>query len=740
MRMALSPETTEILEGIVERITFHSDESGYTVARLKTTSARDLLTIIGSFASIDAGQTLRLTGFWREHPKFGQQFEVQYYEEIRPATLTGIEKYLGSGLIKGIGPVTARRIVTEFGLDTLEVIESQSERLLEIPGISHGRVKRIQAAWEAQKAIKEVMVFLQGHGVSTTYAAKIFKQYGQEVIATVTHNPYQLAADIYGIGFLTADKIARKLGIAPDSDFRYRAGILYVLSEAAEEGHCYLPQQELLERVVQQLSLPDAPVDPTRIQDLLDHMALQGELMIQPGAPDQPEDQRCYQPSFFHTEQHLAKLLIQLARCPVEVDLQRVQRWVDRYTEHHHITLSAQQREAVELAAQSRVVILTGGPGCGKTFTTRTIVALWKAMGKTLALAAPTGRAAQRLSELTGQEAKTLHRLLEFDPASLHFRHNAENPLQVQALVVDEASMLDLFLAHALVRAVPLEAQLLLVGDSDQLPSVGPGNVLRDMIASGCVPVVRLTEVFRQAQASQIVTTAHQVQQGHIPKLQHIASGTDSDCLWVNVPDPEEALPAIGHLITTELPQRGFDPQQEMQVLSPTVRGSVGTRALNGALQKTLNPPRSGITELTRGGTTFRVGDRVIQQVNDYDREVFNGDLGTITKIDLEEQEVRVRFAERQVTYDYADLSELTLAWAVTIHKSQGSEYPAVIILLYPLHYLLLSRNLLYTALTRAKRLAILVGPMKAVAMAVNRVQVQERYTTLAGRLQIPLK
>lgn len=724
------------LEGVVERLTFHSDESGYTVARLKVPGAHDLVTIVGSFAHIESGQTLRLSGFWREHPKFGAQFQVLHYQELKPATLTGIEKYLGSGLIKGIGPVMARRIVTHFGLETLEVIEHQSERLIEVPGISHGRLQRIQAAWEAQKTIKEVMVFLQGHGVSTTYAAKIFKQYGQQAIATVTHNPYQLAADIYGIGFLTADKIARTIGIAPDSEFRFRAGTLYVLTEAAEEGHCFLPQQELVERVVKQLALPEYPVDPARVLTLTEQMAATGELVIQPGEQGQADHLRCYQPTFFHTEEHMARLLAQLASRPLEIDLPRVQRWIDRYTQHHEITLSAQQREAVELAARSRILILTGGPGCGKTFTTRTIVALWKAMGKTLALAAPTGRAAQRLSELTGQEAKTLHRLLEVDPGSMSFRHNSENPLRAQAIVVDEASMLDLFLAHALLKAVPSEAQLLLVGDSDQLPSVGPGNVLRDVIASERVPVMRLTEVFRQAQTSHIVTTAHQIQKGQIPRLQPIATGTDSDCLWLNVPDPTGALPAIQQLLDAVLPQRGCDPRHEMQVLSPTARGSVGTHALNASLQQHLNPPRQDATELHRGGTTFRVGDRVIQQVNDYDREVFNGDLGVITTIDLEEQEVDVRFAERQVTYDYADLSELALAWAVTIHKSQGSEYPAVIILLYPQHYLLLSRNLLYTALTRAKRLAILVGPMKAVAMAVNRVQVQERYTALAERLQ----
>ncbi len=721
----------ESLEGIVERITFHSAESGYTVARLKVPRTPDLVTIIGNFAQIEAGQTLKLSGIWRDHPKFGQQFQVYQYRETKPATLTGIEKYLGSGLIKGVGPVTAKRIVAHFGLDTLDIIENQIERLQEVSGIAHKRVKLIQSAWEKQKAIKEVMVFLQGHGVSTTYAVKIFKQYGEKAIAIVSANPYQLAADIYGIGFVTADTLARSLGIEPGSEFRYRAGIVHVLGEAAEEGHCFLPQSELVDQSVKRLATDDHQPQANAIASLIQKMETLEELVLQ-GEPDQ---QHCYQPAFFQTEQNLAQQLRQLLVRPITVDLPRVRSWLERFRAKTEIELSEQQQLAVEMAASERVLVLTGGPGCGKTFTTRTIVALWKAMGKSIALAAPTGRAAQRLSEMTGQPASTLHRLLEFEPKTMGFKHDAANPLKAEAIVVDEASMLDLFLAYSLIKAVPPEAQLLLVGDIDQLPSVGPGNVLRDLIASKCVPVVRLTQVFRQAQSSQIVLNAHQINQGKFPHLESVSLTPRSDCLWLGAPEPEYGVQGIQELLTDVIPQLGFNPIQDVQVLCPLTRGLVGTRNLNQVLQNLLNPARSDKAEVVRGGITLRVGDRLIQRVNDYEREVFNGDLGVIVAIDSEEQEVRVQFDQRQVTYDYADLNEVDLAWAVTIHKSQGSEYPVVMLPLFPQHYLMLSRNLLYTGLTRAKKLAVIVGPKKAVAMAVNQVKDQRRYTGLAGRL-----
>lgn len=733
--LAARPQS-ERLQGIVERVTFHSEESGYTIARLKVPGAHDLVTMVGSFPEIHAGQTLRLTGYYREHPKYGQQFQVVSAQETKPATLTGLEKYLGSGLIKGIGPMTAKRIVAHFGLETLDIIEAHSERLIEVPGIAQKRVEMITSAWVAQKAIKEVMLFLQGHGVSTTYAVKIFKQYGDQAIDVVSKNPYQLATDIYGIGFITADTIARNMGVAPDSPFRYQAGITHVLNGAAEDGHCFLPQGELVERVVKQLGLPEHPVEPERITELIVEMGSAKHLIIQSGYEDLQDQQICYTPAFYHTEQALATRLTTFVKAPVEVDLPRVQRWIDGYTQKMGITLSDQQRQAVELAASSRLLILTGGPGCGKTFTTKTIAALWKAMGKSILLAAPTGRAAQRLAEMTKREAKTIHRLLAFDPKTMHFRFDEQNPLETEAIIVDETSMLDLFLAHSLVKAIPPVAQVLLVGDIDQLPSVGPGMVLRDMIASEQIPVAKLTEVFRQAAASRIITNAHRINAGQLPQLTPTTKFAESDCLWLEAAEPPLGAEGIGHLVSDYLPRHGIDPVKQVQVLCPATRGEIGTRQLNTMLQQVLNPPTSSKVELARGGHTLRVGDRVIQQVNDYNREVFNGDMGTIASIDLVEQEVVVQFAEREVAYDYADLSELALAWAVTVHKSQGSEYPVVILPLFMQHYLLLSRNLLYTGLTRAKQLAILVGPTKAIGLAVKRVMDRQRYTALADRLK----
>ena len=727
----------EYLQGIVERVTFHSEESGYTVLRFNMPGERELVTAIGSFPEIHAGQTLRLTGFWREHPKYGRQFQCLHAQEIKPATLTGLEKYLGSGLIKGIGPVTAKRIVKHFGLETLDIIEQSCSRLIEVPGIGERRVGMIERAWAAQKAIKEVMLFLRGHDVSTTYAVKIYKVYGDKSIEIVSQNPYQLATDIYGIGFITADTIARKLGIAPDSDFRYRADLLYVLSQAGEEGHCFLPVKKLVEHATKQLALPDAPVDPARIETLIEAMAKERQLIVEQGYGDLADQQICYAPAFYHTEVALARRLAAFASTPVAVDLQRVGRWIDRFTEKRNITLSAEQRRAVELAASSRLLVLTGGPGCGKTFTTRTIVALWRAMEKSILLAAPTGRAAQRLAEMTKCEAKTIHRLLAFDPGTMQFRANEENPLEAEAIVVDETSMLDLFLAHSLFKAIPPQAQVLLVGDIDQLPSVGPGMVLRDLIASEQIPVVRLTEVFRQAATSHIITNAHRINAGQYPQLTPTTKFAESDCLWLEAPEPELGAEGIRHLVSEYLPKHGINPAQQVQVLSPATRGEVGTRQLNAMLQQVLNPAKPGKMELSRGGSVLRVGDRVIQQVNDYQREVFNGDVGTVISIDLEEQEVVVQFAdERAVCYDYADLSELSLAWAVTIHKSQGSEYPVVILPLFMQHYLLLSRNLLYTGLTRAKQLAILVGPPKSIGFAVKRMLDRQRYTALADRLK----
>ncbi len=723
----------ETITGVVERLTYYSAESGYTVARLVRPRTSDLTTIVGSFANIQPGQTLQLTGFWRDHPQFGPQFQVINYRETKPATLTGIEKYLGSGLIKGVGPVTARRIVTHFGLETLEIIENQIDRLIEVQGIAKKRIKLIQTAWQTQKAIKEVMVFLQSHGVSTTYAVKIYKQYKDKAIATVTSNPYQLATDIYGIGFLTADKIAFNLGVAPDSEFRYRAGLIHVLGEAAADGHCYLPQPELIEQVIKLLTTESHTPEEDAITDIIKDMALKDDLIRE---KDEDQTPLCYKPTYFHTEQNLAQLIHNLLSQPVPQDMPRVRDWIERFTKTRKIQLSEQQRLAVEMAAYSRVMILTGGPGCGKTFTTHTIVSLWQAMGKSIALAAPTGRAAQRLGEMTGLEAKTIHRLLEFDPKTMGFKCGSENPLPHTAIIVDEASMLDLFLAYSLVKAVAEGAQLLLVGDIDQLPSVGPGQILADLINSGKVPVVRLTQVFRQAQQSAIIAAAHQINRGQYPTIEPISDSPVSDCIWHGGGhQPEHGVQAICELVTDLIPRLGFNPATDVQVLCPMTRGVIGTRNLNGVLQQLINPPSAEKVEINRGGIILRVGDRVIQQMNDYNREVFNGDLGIITDIDTEEQEVMVRYGERTVVYDYADLNEIALAWSITIHKSQGSEYPVLILPIYMQHYMMLSRNLFYTGLTRAKKLAIVVGSKKAISLAVRSTDDQQRYTRLRSRL-----
>jgi exodeoxyribonuclease V alpha subunit len=562
------------------------------------------VTVIGSFANIQPGQTLHLTGQWRNHPKYGEQFQVFQYRETKPATLTGLEKYLGSGLIKGVGPVTAKRIVAHFGLETLDIIEQEIERLQEVPGIARKRVKLIQTAWESQKVIKEIMLFLQGHGVSTTYAVKIFKQYGQEAIALVSRNPYQLAQDVYGIGFITADTIARNLGIAPGSPFRYRSGLVHVLNQAAEDGHCFLPQAALVASGVKCLTLEDHQPNPQQLEKLIAEMSRDKELMIEP----LEESIACYAPPFYQAERNLATNVEALLASPLDVDMARVKQWMARFIETTGMPLSEQQQQAVEMAASQRLGILTGGPGTGKTFTTRTIVALWRAMGKSIALASPTGRAAQRLSEVTGKEAKTIHRLLEFDPSKMRFKRDSDDPLPVDAVVVDEASMLDLFLAHSLLKAIPPTAQLLLVGDTDQLPSVGAGNVLGDLIASAQVPVLRLTQVFRQAQTSQIVQNAYAINQGNYPALEPVSASPTTDCLWLGAPEPEDGVQGIQELIRDLIPTLGFVPVRDVQVLCPMTRGAVGTRNLNQVLQAVLNPPATDKPEMGRGGLILRVG------------------------------------------------------------------------------------------------------------------------------------
>jgi exodeoxyribonuclease V alpha subunit len=729
------------LQGTVERITYVNEETQYVVARLDVPGSRDLATIVGNLPSLTPGETLRLQGAWTHHKKYGDQFLVHRYETLAPATLTGIQRYLGSGLIKGVGPVFAKRLVDAFGLDTLRVIEEDPDRLLTVEGIGPLRLRRITSAWGEQKEIREVMLFLQGHGVSSTYAVKIFKTYGQAAIATVKANPYRLAQDIYGIGFKTADRIAQSLGVPADSPLRAQAGIIHVLQELADQGHVYAPQGDLLREAETTLQIPRALLE-SAIADL----ARQDRVV----AEELPEGERAVYLKPLHVaEEQVARRLADLLRAPrlpVPINVEKALQWVEGVT---RLQLAPQQREAIRMALAHKVLVITGGPGTGKTTILRCIIRILEKKGVRMHLASPTGRAAKRMAEATGHEASTIHRLLEWSPAQAGFQRHASRPLTTDLVIVDEASMLDVVLMNSLLRAIPLTATLVLVGDADQLPSVGPGTVLRDLLESGRVPAVRLTEIFRQAEQSRIVLNAHRVNRGEFPDLSRppagphparrdglFRGGGESDFHFVAEEDAERIRQLIVDLASRRLPARyGFDPVEDIQVLTPMHRGVIGAAQLNAALQAALNPARAGAMEVMRGGRVFRAGDRVMQLRNNYDKEVYNGDIGRIARVDLEEQEVIVRVDGRPVSYDFSEMDELTLAYAATVHKSQGSEYPAVILPLHTTHYPMLQRNLLYTAVTRAKRLLVVVGMKKALAIAVKNDATLRRASRLADRL-----
>ena len=726
----------EYLRCVIERITYRNEENGYSVIRCRAKGFSDLVTVVGSMPQAHVGSVLMLGGSWKIDPKYGRQFAVETWEETLPASAYGIEKYLGSGLVKGIGPKFARRIVQKFGKDTLNVIEEHPEELLKVDGIGKLRVEKIARGWQEQKEIRNIMVFLQSHDVSTGHATKIFKTYGNDSISIVTENPYRLADDIWGIGFKTADTIAEKLGFEKDRYVRLRSGLLYTLNRLADDGNCYATRQMLLKTGSELLSVPEE-----LLSGALDEMIRQNDVITQelPGSRGEPSG-AIYLPPFFYAENGCARRLKEIAAFHT-VQMQgmqepeKVRRMAAYLKEKSGIEYDEIQSQAILEALTSRILVLTGGPGTGKTTTTLGMITALKEQKKRILLAAPTGRAAKRLSEATGMEAKTIHRLLEVKPPE-GYQKNEDNPLRGDVLIVDECSMIDLMLMYHLLKAVPDSMSLILVGDVDQLPSVGAGNVLRDIIDSAQFPVVRLARIFRQAQKSRIIMNAHRINQGQMPDL---SNGRESDFFFMQEEDPQQTTATITSLVRTKLPQYYKIPASRIQVLTPMQRGVVGAVNLNQTLQEAINPGSEG---LRRGGYEFRAGDKVMQIRNNYEKEVFNGDIGMVETLDPEEKTLQVRFDDRSVVYDISELDELVLAYATTIHKSQGSEYPIVVMPVLMNHYIMLQRNLIYTGVTRAKKILVMVGTKKALSYAIRNVTVTGRNTLLKERLtgEVPLQ
>jgi exodeoxyribonuclease V alpha subunit len=728
-----------VLTGSIERITFYSDETGYTVARFSAEptaeySGREPLTVVGNMLGVNVGEAIRLEGTWTTHPKHGRQFKVERYTPKLPNSPEGLRRYLGSGLIKGIGPVTAERIVKRFGLETIEVIEHHAERLRDVSGVGAKRVAVITQSWAAQKQIKEVMLFLQSYGISTGLAVKIYKAYGDAALGVVRKEPYRLARDIFGIGFLTADKIARALGMKVDDPARMDAGVRHVLGTFTNDGHVFTRRAELVQQAVIALDVPAlsaAGPGQELVAQAVARLAAGNEIII--------EADDVYLTPFHRAEVGVANHIRQIIKARESrlagvayLTRDQVAQWLRTRSQ---IALTGKQADAVCSALTAKITVLTGGPGTGKTTTVRGLIQLLKSQNHTFHLAAPTGRAAKRLSEATGEPAQTLHRLLEFKPATgagARFMRDRDNPLDADLIIVDELSMIDLLLMNALLKAVAVSSHLLLVGDPDQLPSVGAGNVLKDVIASGAVPVVALDTIFRQSERSLIVHNAHRINRGELPEFGKAAT----DFFLFNEPEPEAAAARVVKLVTTSIPGRfKLDPVNDIQVLSPMHRGVVGVAQLNLVLQAALNPPQPGRHEWRNGGRVFRAGDKVMQMRNNYDKQVFNGDMGRVQSIDLEEQTVAIDFDGSLVPYDVTELDELTHAYAISVHKSQGSEYRAVVILLLTQHYMMLQRNLLYTAITRAKSLVVLVGTKRAIAIAVKNDKVAQRNSGLVKRL-----
>ena len=716
-----SSSAREPLAGLVERVTFHNSDNGFCVLRVKVRGHRELVTVLGETPSVSAGEYIQASGRWETHRDHGRQFRATFLRVTPPTSAEGMEKYLGSGLIKGIGPIFAQRLVSAFSEAVFEVIEHEPQRLLEVEGIGRKRAERITASWADQRVIREIMAFLQSHGVSTSRAVRIYKTYGADAIPRVSENPYCLARDIVGIGFRSADLIAERLGISKTAMIRAQAGLEYALMEALADGHCGLPEDELLAKAEQLLEIPAAT--------LVD--ALAAEVATGSLVADEIDQRRCvFLAHLWRAERIIAQRLRALCQESPPwstIDAERAIAWVEKKLA---VTLAASQRAALGLALVNKVLVITGGPGVGKTTLVNSILKILEAKSVSVALCAPTGRAAKRLAESTGLAAKTIHRLLEADPRRGGFKRGEANPLECELLVVDEASMVDVPLMASLIKALPLRSGLVLVGDVDQLPSVGPGQVLADIIGSEAVPVARLTEVFRQAAQSRIVVNAHRVNRGQMPELDASAN-EGSDFFFVEASDPDDAARKIIEIVRNRIPGRfGLDPIRDVQVLCPMNRGRLGTRTLNLDLQAALNGDESK-PAVARFGWSFRVDDKVMQTANDYDKDVFNGDIGLVRGVDLEAQEIVIDFDGRPVTYDFGELDEVSPAYAMTIHKAQGSEYPAVVIPLSTQHYLMLRRNLLYTGITRARKLVVLVGQRRALAIAVKDSRTERRWSKL---------
>lgn len=705
------------LSGFIDHIIFSSEETGFTVARLKTPREQDHITVVGSLPGVNPGETLHCKGTWKHHPRHGRQFEVESFELTAPVDLLGIQRYLESGMVKGIGPVYAERIVKEFGVKTLEVIDKTPHRLTEIPGLGAKRVEKIEACWNEQKGIRNVMIFLQAHKVRPSFAQKIFKRYGEESIDKVKENPYSLAKEIYGIGFKSADELAQNLGIAKDSPLRIKAGIEHVLWEMSNDGHVCFPKETFVPEAEKILE-----VEGSLIKEQISELELEGHIMVEDleGVP------HLWVRPLYSAEWGIARELNRIKEAPCNIRPVLIDKAIDWAQEKHRIRFAKEQKLAISKSLEEKIHIITGGPGTGKSTITRAILSITSRVTDKITLAAPTGRAAKRMTEITGKKAFTIHSLLEFDFNEGGFKRTRDNPLTARLIIIDEASMIDTLLMYSLLKAIPDETRVIFIGDIDQLPSVGPGNVLKDMIYSETIPMTRLKFIFRQGKGSRIVANAHRINAGYFPETEHEQG---SDFVFFNVESPEEILTKVINLIECHIPEKfPFHPIDDIQILSPMKKGVIGTDNLNHALQQKLNPqPQS----LERMGRHFNLYDKVMQIRNNYDKKVYNGDVGRITSLDMENQELIVNFDGKEVSYDFSDIDELMLAYAVSIHKYQGSECPCVIIPVHTSHFKLLFRNLLYTGITRGKKLVILLGTKKALAIAVKTDNVKTRYTGL---------